>query len=62
MTEALGTESGERRAGRLGYRAGNYSRGLVTRTGKLELRVPRDREGRSRPSCSPAISARRRRL
>ena len=24
----------------------HYSRGLVTRVGKLELRVPRDREGR----------------
>ncbi len=32
------------RAGR--YRAGYYTRGLVTRIGKLELRVPRDREGR----------------
>ena len=46
MTEALGAESGERTAGRLGYRAGYYSRGLVTRIGKLELRVPRDRDGR----------------
>ena len=46
MTEALGAGSGERTAGRLGYRSGYYSRGLVTRIGKLELRVPRDREGR----------------
>lgn len=46
MTEALGASSGERTAGRMGYRAGYYSRGLVTRIGKLELRVPRDREGR----------------
>ena len=30
----------------MGYRAGYYPRGLVTRVGKLELRVPRDREGR----------------
>jgi putative transposase len=46
MTEALGAERGERTEGRLGYRAGYYSRSLVTRVGKLELRVPRDRDGR----------------
>lgn len=46
MTEALGAEAGERTPGRRGYRAGYYVRGLVTRIGKLELRVPRDREGR----------------
>ena len=46
MTEAVGAEPGERTTGRLGYRAGYYPRGLVTRIGKLELRVPRDREGR----------------
>ena len=46
MTEALGAERGERSPGRLGYRAGYYQRGLVTRIGKLELRVPRDRDGR----------------
>ena len=46
MTEAVGAGPGERSAGRTGYRAGYYSRGLVTRIGKLELRVPRDREGR----------------
>ena len=46
MTEALGAGLGERTADRTGYRSGYYSRGLVTRIGKLELRVPRDREGR----------------
>ena len=46
MTEALGAGPGERTADRVGYRSGYYSRGLVTRIGKLELRVPRDREGR----------------
>ena len=46
MTEALGAEKGERTAGRLGYRSGYYDRTLVTRIGKLELRVPQDREGR----------------
>ena len=46
MTETVGAVRGERPAARLGYRAGYYTRGLVTRIGKLELRVPRDREGR----------------
>ena len=46
MSEALGAAKGERTAGRLGYRAGYYGRTLVTRVGKLELRVPQDREGR----------------
>ena len=46
MTEALGAAPGERTEQRAGYRAGYYGRSLVTRLGKLELRVPRDREGR----------------
>ena len=46
MTEALSAEKGERTATRLGYRAGSYGRTLITRVGKLELRVPQDREGR----------------
>ena len=46
MTETVGAGLGERTAVRTGYRSGDYSRGLVTRIGKLELRVPRDREGR----------------
>ena len=46
MTETVGAGPGERTADRTGYRSGYYSRGLVTRIGKLELRVPRDREGR----------------
>src|SRR3954471_4330432 len=46
MTEALGAGKGERSAGRLGYRSGYYGRTLVTRVGKLELRVPQDRDGR----------------
>jgi hypothetical protein len=45
MTEFLGAGLGERTKSRTGYRAGYYSRGLVTRIGKLELRVPRDRNG-----------------
>jgi putative transposase len=31
--------------GCLGYRSGYYSRGLVTRVGKIELRIPQDRQG-----------------
>src|SRR4029077_17002204 len=46
MTDALGAEKGDRSAARLGYRSGYYSRTLITRVGKLELRVPQDRDGR----------------
>jgi putative transposase len=46
MTEQLCASPGERSDGRLGYRAGYYHRNLITRIGKLELRIPRDREGR----------------
>src|SRR5512133_797682 len=48
MTEALGAEKGERSASRQGYRSGYYDRTLVTRVGKLELRVPQDRQGHFR--------------
>lgn len=46
MTEVIGAAPGERTDERSGYRAGYYSRSLITRIGKLELRVPRDRDGR----------------
>jgi putative transposase len=46
MAEALGAEKGERTTARLGYRSGYYGRTLVTRIGKLELRVLQDRAGR----------------
>src|SRR6059058_114123 len=46
MTDALGAAKGERTGARLGYRAGYYGRTLITRVGKLELRVPQDRDGR----------------
>jgi transposase-like protein len=46
MTEAVGAAKGQRSATRRGYRSGYYERGLVTRVGKLELRVPQDRDGR----------------
>ncbi|VXB58899.1 transposase [Burkholderia sp. 8Y] len=45
MTELLGAAPNERSGTRSGYRAGYYGRALVTRIGKLELRVPRDRHG-----------------
>jgi putative transposase len=46
MDEALGASKGERTPERLGYRSGHYGRTLITRVGKLELRVPQDRAGR----------------
>ena len=46
MTDALQAEKGARTQTRLGYRSGYYTRTLVTRVGKLELRVPQDRDGR----------------
>ena len=46
MDETVGARKGERTSDRTGYRSGYYSRGLVTRVGKLELRVPQDRQGR----------------
>ena len=46
MTETLQARPGERTAERLGLRSGYYSRTLITRVGKLELRVPQDRDGR----------------
>lgn len=45
MTEALGAAKSERTGERRGYRSGHYTRTLVTRVGKLELRVPQDRHG-----------------
>lgn len=48
MDEALGAQKGERSETRVGYRSGHYTRTLVTRVGKLVLRVPQDRQGRFR--------------
>ena len=48
MDEVLGAEKGERTPNRQGYRSGHYPRTLITRVGKLELRVPQDRQGRFR--------------
>lgn len=46
MEEALGAAKSERTAARLGYRSGYYNRTLNLRVGKLDLRVPQDRQGR----------------
>jgi putative transposase len=46
MEETVGAQRHERTEGRTGYRSGHYRRGLVTRVGRLELRVPQDRQGR----------------
>jgi len=48
MDEALQAGKSERSEHRLGYRSGYYNRTLVTRVGKIELRVPQDRQGRFR--------------
>ena len=48
MAEALQADKSERTETRLGYRAGYYQRTLITRVGKIELRVPQDRQGRFR--------------
>ena len=48
MEAALQAGKGERSADRLGYRSGYYNRMLITRVGKIELRVPQDRQGRFR--------------
>lgn len=48
MDETVGAEKGERTNQRVGYRSGYYSRTLVTRVGKLELRIPQDRQGKFR--------------
>ena len=46
MEELLGAGKYERSSGRRGRRSGYYTRGLITRVGKLELRVPQDRAGK----------------
>jgi transposase-like protein len=48
MEEAVGAGKWERSEGRSGHRSGYYTRSLVTRVGKVELRVPQDRQGHFR--------------
>jgi transposase-like protein len=45
MTDHLGAGPEERTDDRQGYRNGSYQRQLTTRVGRLELEVPRDRDG-----------------
>lgn len=45
IAETLGAGKYERSDQRAGQRAGYYPRSLVTRVGKIELRIPRDRQG-----------------
>ena len=45
MTETLGAAPYERSPEWSGYRSGYYRRSLVTRVGKIVLKVPRDRSG-----------------
>nr|WP_199774221.1 transposase [Salinibacter altiplanensis] len=59
MTEHLKAEPGEQTSGRRGYRNGSYERQLTTRVGRIELEVPRDREGTFFGSSLPALSAER---
>lgn len=61
MEEALQAGKGERKESRLGYRSGYYTRSLITRVGKLELRVPQDRSGHSARRYLNDISGARRR-
>ena len=46
MEDCLQAGPYERAEGRQGYRSGYYRRRLITRLGKIELRVPQDRAGR----------------
>ena len=59
MAEAIGAQKGERVEGRLSYRSGYYPRSLITRVGKLELRVPQDRNGAVFHRDFRALSAQR---
>jgi transposase-like protein len=45
MTDHLGAAPEQRIEDRSGYRNGSYERELTTRVGRLQLEVPRDREG-----------------
>lgn len=46
MKEVIGADTYQRSGERRGYRAGYYSRQYITRVGSIELRIPRDREGK----------------
>ena len=46
LTEAVGADKHERTGARCSYQSGYDRRNLITRVGKLELRVPQERQGR----------------
>lgn len=46
MNKTIGAGSYERSAVRSGYRAGYYNRQFITRVGPIDLRIPRDRDGK----------------
>lgn len=46
MREVVNAENYQRSKDRQGYRSGYYSRQYITRVGSIDLRVPRDREGK----------------
>ena len=50
VTDHLGADRYERTSSRKGYRNGSYTRTLKTRVGRIELAVPRDRDGHFQPS------------
>jgi transposase-like protein len=56
MDEAIGAEKSERTPNRIEYRSGDYGRTLITRAGKLALRVPQDRQAGSGPRYSSGTS------
>jgi putative transposase len=45
ISNYLGAEPSQRIGSRQGYRCGYYDRSLITRVGRIQLRVPRDRDG-----------------
>ncbi|MCB1046294.1 MAG: transposase [Calditrichaeota bacterium] len=45
FTAFLGAEPNQRIESPRGYRCGFYERSLITRVGRIQLRVPRDRNG-----------------
>lgn len=60
MTEPLGASPEERTGDRQGGRNGSYRRKQTTRVGRLELEVPRDREGEFQTAFSSGYQRSRR--
>jgi len=61
LSATLGAGKSARTDGRRGYRSGYYDRDLITRFGKIELRVPQDRSGLFSRSCLSAMREQKRR-